>query len=228
MTAVASWTVLDSQLSFADPWLRVRSDRVCTAEGDVFGPYHVIEYPDWTTIVPLVEGSLRLLLVGEYRHGVGAILAGLPSGLVDPADGTVPEEAASTAARRELQEETGYAGGRLDHLAALHPNPSNQSNTAYCYLASGLSRETQPEHGGIGEAQELVEADFVETLAAVRDGLLPVHAIHAAALWSAAARIAGDKTTRFGPLPGRLRCFLAGEASDPAYQAPSAATTVGG
>ncbi len=54
-------------------------------------------------------------------------------------------------------------------------------NTAYCYLASGLSRETQPEHGGIGEVQELVEADLVETLAAVRDGLLPFHAIHAAA-----------------------------------------------
>lgn len=228
MTAIASWTVLDSKLSFADPWLRVRSDRVCTAEGDVFGPFHVIEYPDWVTVVPLVESSLRLLLVREYRHGVGAILAGLPGGLVDPADGNVPAEAAGIAARRELQEETGYAGGRLEHLVTLHPNSSNQSNSAYCYLGAGLSSGRQPGHGGIGEAQEVVETDFVETLAAVRDGLLPFHAIHAAALWAAAARIAGDKTSRFGPLPDRLRCFLAGEPFDSADQAPSAATTVGG
>ena len=75
---------------------------------------------DWVTIVPLVKSSLRLMLVREYRHGVGAILAGLPGGLVDPADGAVPEEAARAAARRELQEETGYAGGRLDHLATQY------------------------------------------------------------------------------------------------------------
>ena len=225
MTAVGPWTVLDSQLSFADPWLRVRSDRVRTAEGDVFGPYHVIEYPDWVTIVPLVEGSFRLLLVREYRHGVGAILAGLPGGLVDLADGQVPQRAAETAARRELREETGYAGGHLEHLATLHPNPSNQSNTAYCYLASGLSRDTASSPGGVGEAQEVLEADFVETLRAVRDGQLPCHAIHAAALWGAAARIAGDRTARFDTLPHRLRSFLGGE---PAYPAPSAGTTVGG
>ena len=71
---------------------------------------------DWVTIVPLVKGSLRLMLVREYRHGVGAILAGLPGRLVDPADVTVPEEAARAAARRELQEET----GRLDHLATQY------------------------------------------------------------------------------------------------------------
>ena len=228
MTAVASWTVLDSRLSFADPWLRVRSDRVRTAEGDVFGPFHVIEYPDWVTIVPLAEGSFRLLLVREYRHGVGAVLAGLPGGLVDPADGVVPEEAAGTAARRELLEETGYAGGQMEHLATLHPNPSNQSNAAYCYLATGLFSEMQSKPGGVGEAQELLEVDLVETLAAVRDGLLPWHAIHVAALWSAAARIAGDKTARFGSLPSRLRCLLAGEIYDPAYQTPDARTLVGG
>ena len=66
---VVSWTVLHSKVAFADPWLRVRSDHVRTADGDVFGPFHVIEYPDWVTIVPLTRDGHRLLTVREYRHG---------------------------------------------------------------------------------------------------------------------------------------------------------------
>ena len=38
MSVVAPWTVLDSAVSFSDPWLRIRSDQVRTAGGDVFGP----------------------------------------------------------------------------------------------------------------------------------------------------------------------------------------------
>ncbi len=64
MTAVVPWTVLDSAITFADPWLRVRSDQVRTVAGDVFGPYHVIEAPDWVTVVPLTRDG-TLLLVRE-------------------------------------------------------------------------------------------------------------------------------------------------------------------
>ena len=148
MTTVASWTVLDSKVAFADPWLRVRSDQVRTADGDVFGPYHVIEAPDWVTIVPLTRDGQRLLTVREYRHGIGAVLAGLPGGLVDPGDGNDRAMAAEAAARRELWEETSYSGGRIERLAAIHPNPSNQTNTAHCFLASGLARRALPQPGG--------------------------------------------------------------------------------
>jgi len=222
MSVVAPWTVLDSAISFADPWLRIRSDRVRTGDGDVFGPFHVVEYPDWVTVVPLVKDSFRLLLVREYRHGVRAVLPGLPGGIVDGTDGTLPAAAARRAAERELREETGYEGGRLEHLATLHPNPSNQSNTAYCFLSTGLFRTGLPKAGGSGEAQEVVEADLVETLTELRDGTRALHAIHAAALWSAAARIAAERSSRFGPLTDRLRHFLSGQEPPPAAYAHSA------
>ncbi len=143
MSHPAPWTVLSSSTTFSDPWLTVRSDQVRTADGDTFGTFHVTEYPDWVTIVGLTEG-FRLVLVREYRHGVRVVPLGLPGGLVDEADGPPGERAAAAAARRELLEETGHGGGTLEPLLTVHPNPSNQTNTAYCFLATGLSGIARP------------------------------------------------------------------------------------
>ncbi len=232
MTTVASWTVLDSKVAFADPWLRVRSDHVRTADGDVFGPYHVIEAPDWVTVVPLTRDGQRLLTVREYRHGIGAVLTGLPGGLVDRGDGNDQAPAAARAARRELWEETGYSGGRIERLLAVHPNPSNQTNTAHCFLATGLVRRALPQPGGPGEVQEVAEVDLVRVLDDVRAGSVTLHAVHVAALWFAAVRIASDRSGRFGTLPARLRRFLTGKRprcpDTSTIDTDFAATTVGG
>jgi len=209
MSRVIPWTVLDSRITFADRWLRVRSDRCRTSEGDAVGPYHVIEYPDWVTVVPLTRGSCGLLTVREYRHGVSAVLTGLPGGLVDMEDGSAGR-AATRAAQRELREETGYGAGQWESLVTLHPNPSNQTNTAFCYLATDLIPVMlQPSHD-IGEALEVVDQDFLGVMAELQRGTLVMHAVHVAALWSAAARIAADRSARFGPLTARLRTFLTG------------------
>lgn len=209
MTGPAPWTVLSSTTTFADPWLRVRSDQVRTAEGDVFGPFHVIEYPDWVTVVALT-GRDRLLLVREYRHGIATVAIGLPGGLVDTADGPSGAEAAQSAARRELLEETGHGGGTLERLTCVHPNSSNQTNTAYCFLATATVRIAAPRHGP-SEVQDVLEADLVDVLELLREGELTLHAVHVAALWSAAARIAADRVDRFGALTLRLRRFLSGQ-----------------
>lgn len=227
LPGVGSWTVLDSSVSFADPRLRVRSDHVRTADGDVFGPYHVIEDPDWVTVVPLTGDGQRLLVVREYRHGIGAVLAGLPGGPVDPGNGN---DGMATAARRELRERMGCSGGRIERLLAVHPNPANQTNTAHCFLATGLVRRTPPQPGGPGDAQEVAEQDLVGVLDDLRAGAVAMHAVHVAALWSAAARIASDRSGRFGALPARLRGFLAGGPRCPGATADAghAERTVGG
>ena len=232
MTALAPWTVIDSTAAFTDPWLRIRSDRVRTADGDVFRPYHVIEAPDWVAVVPPTGDGQQLLTVREYRHGVGAVLTGLPGGLVDPGDGSDRAAAAEAAARRELREETGYSGGRIERLAAVHPNPSNQTNMAHCFLATGLVRLALPQPGGPGEAQEVIETDLIGVLGSLRDDNATMHAVHVVVLWSTAARIAADLSGRFGTLPARLGRFLAGEAprcpAEPLTDAEFAKLGIGG
>lgn len=229
MSHIVPWTVLDSATTFADPWLRVRSDHVRTPGGDVFGPFHVIEYPDWVSVVALTQ-AFRLIMVRKYRHGIGQVAVGLPGGLVDAADGS-GRAAAEAAAARELREETGYGGGALELLATLHPNPSSQTNTASCYLVTSAVRRGDAV-AGVGEHQETFEAELVDVLEELRGGRLTLHAVHAPTLWSAAARIAGDATGRFGPLTAGLGRFFSGQegrsSAAASHVAAIARATIGG
>jgi 8-oxo-dGTP pyrophosphatase MutT (NUDIX family) len=199
------WRILGSRAAYADPWVRVRTDRVVTGAGDVLDSYHVVEYPDWTVVVALTAVDHRLVLVREYRHGIGTILTGLPGGLVDPADGAHGPHAAESAARRELLEETGYAAGPLRLLLTTFPNPSNQSNTAFVFITTEAVLAEESGEAGV----DVVLADFVDVLGQLRRGEFAMHAIHVAALWSAATALAaaGDEAGA-GSLPARLRAAL--------------------
>jgi ADP-ribose pyrophosphatase len=188
------WTVSASRMTFADRRLRVRTDDCLTADGVEVSPFHVIESADWTCVVALTA-DLRLVLVREYRHARGIVIAGLPGGVVEPADGDGTMSIAEAGARRELLEETGYGGGRFVPVLTTYPDPANQTNIATAFLALGVEPK-QAQKLDSGEAVELVLADFPTVLKQLSSGEIRMHAVHVAALWSAAARIV------LGDIPG--------------------------
>ncbi|UUX52061.1 NUDIX hydrolase [Nisaea acidiphila] len=125
------WRVLDSRINFRDRFLSHRMDRCETPHGVIVEPYHVIELPNWVNMVP-VTGDGQVLMIREYRHGIGEVVLGLPSGTVDPGE-TDP----LGTAKRELAEETGAEAPYWVQTGQMFPNAATMNNTCFSFLAVG-------------------------------------------------------------------------------------------
>lgn len=96
-------------------------------------PRVLITCPEWANVVAFTPAR-ELVLVRQFRFGIWAPTLEIPGGLVDA--GESPE----AAARRELEEETGYVAESFRPLGNCHPNPAVQTNRIHTYLAEGCRR----------------------------------------------------------------------------------------
>ena len=127
------WEVLDSEYLFRRPWLTVRHDTVRLPDGRINPEYYVLEYPDWINVLAITEDG-KFVFERQYRHGLGKTCYEIPAGVIEK--GETPLE----AARRELQEETGYGEGEWSPLMTISGNPSTTSNLTHCFLAKGVKK----------------------------------------------------------------------------------------
>jgi len=135
------WKVLSREYLARKLWYTVRVDRVELPNGTVIPEYWISEYAPWVNVVAVTDRE-EVVLIRQYRHGIGAVHYELPAGSSDPEDKSMEE-----AARRELREETGYGGGRWSLLSTLSANPALQNNVTYTFLAEGVVPlgDAQPE-----------------------------------------------------------------------------------
>lgn len=168
------WRVLESRFTYQDRWLKLRTDRCETPTGKILEGFHVIELPDWVNVIP-VDADLNVILALEYRHGAGRRVLGLPSGILEKSD-----PSPLLGAQRELQEETGYGGGRFYSLGSAAPNPAIQSNRAHSFLAVGLQQSLE-RHLDPSEDVEIIRVGFSEFITRTLTGQLDLQSIHLAA-----------------------------------------------
>lgn len=110
----------------------------------------VLDAPSWVNVIALASGD-RVLLVRQWRYGVGAATLEIPGGMVEA--GEDPREAAG----RELLEETGYRAGRIAYLGEVEPNPAFITNRCFTFVADELERLGEPE----GDGEEELTVDSV-------------------------------------------------------------------
>lgn len=130
MTALQPWQILSSTLVVDHRWCQVRQDTVQLSSGTVIDDYFVNVRPDVALVLSITPDQ-KVVLVRQYRHGVGKILLELPAGTFDPG-----QESPEAAAARELEEETGYRTERLTKLATLYDNPVKDTNQIHVFLGT--------------------------------------------------------------------------------------------
>jgi 8-oxo-dGTP pyrophosphatase MutT (NUDIX family) len=128
-----AWTVVESRYLYRrPPWLTLRQDHLRLPSGREIPEYWISEYPPWVNVVAVTAAD-EMILVRQYRPGIGAVHFEVPAGVVDPDDRDF-----EAAARRELAEETGYGGGRWTQLVSLSANPALTNNLTHSFLAEGV------------------------------------------------------------------------------------------
>ena len=130
----------------ADAWRKIDSEQV--ADCEVFAvhratferecdgekaKFYLVENPDWVNVIAVTLNN-DAIFIEQYRQGTESMIFEIPGGMVD--DGEDPE----VTIRRELAEETGYTAGRVIKIGRSYPNPAQQSNVLYHYLALGCER----------------------------------------------------------------------------------------
>ena len=88
----------------------------------------VLETVDWVNIVALTAAN-KVVIVSQHRFGVGKTTVEIPAGLIE--SGETPEQ----AARRELEEETGYTSNDWKYLGSVEANPAFLNNHCHQWLA---------------------------------------------------------------------------------------------
>jgi ADP-ribose pyrophosphatase len=86
-----------------------------------------------SAVMMAVDDRRRILLVRQYRLPARADLWELPAGRLDPGEKPL------TAAKRELEEETGYRARRWKKLISFYPSPGYVSEKMTIFLATDLT-----------------------------------------------------------------------------------------
>lgn len=113
-----------------------------------------------------------VLLTRQFRFPV--YVNEHPDGLlIETAAGLLDDDDPATAIRRETAEETGVNIGELEHVFDVYMSPGSVTERLHFFAATYDASSRSGAGGGLadeGEEIEVLELDFEESLAMIRDG----------------------------------------------------------
>jgi ADP-ribose pyrophosphatase len=162
------WKVLRSDYVVETPYLRLRRDHIELPSGQQIEDYFVRESRGFAVIFALTPDE-RVVLVRQYKHGIGGGVLELPAGAID--DGETP----TACAQRELAEETGFVGDppEPEHVRSFVTDPTNSDSRLHLFFARGARKLVEQDL----DATEDIAVEFAtldELRGYVRDGAIEV------------------------------------------------------
>jgi 8-oxo-dGTP pyrophosphatase MutT (NUDIX family) len=155
------WQILDQQLVYENPWIRVTEFQVLNPSGGrgIYGKVHFKGIA--VGIIPLDE-EFNIYLVGQYRFPLDQYSWEIPEGATGMEEDPLP------AAKRELMEETGLAANEWTRLLSMQLSNSVTDEQAVIFLARGLVQHSpRPEET---ESLAIKKIPFEEAFKMVETG----------------------------------------------------------
>ena len=125
-----SEVTIKTQSVYTGRLLKLRVDTVRLPNGRETTK-EIVEHPGAVAIIPILDNG-KLLVVEQYRTAARRRMMEIPAGTLEAG------EAPLACAKRELIEETGYAGGRFKRLFSCYLAPGYSTEKIHFFLASRL------------------------------------------------------------------------------------------
>ena len=159
------WELIKETHLVQDAWIDFRTNIYRLPNGaEIWPVYNYSKHSFVIIVAPDTQG--RFICVRQYRHGIDEITTEFPAGGIEyrqksdvpyiTAQNTIAsEEDALHAAKRELEEETGYVSDNFIHLLTIPANATLASNNVHIYAATGCEKKT---------SQHLDDTEFLGVL----------------------------------------------------------------
>ncbi len=145
---------LDSELIYEGRVVKVFKDSVKLSTG-AQSFREVVKHSGGVVILAVKDD--KILLVKQFRYPLKEVMFELPAGKLEA--GEVPFE----AAKRELEEETGYCANTWTPLGYVYTSPGYSDEKLYLYKAEDLEfTRCHPDEGEIIEAFEYPVSDVLK------------------------------------------------------------------
>jgi ADP-ribose pyrophosphatase len=128
-------TVHSSELIYKGRQFSFYKERL-TLPHNVDAEMAFVRHPGSAVIVPLFEDH-TIGVIKQYRHVINAYIYEIPAGTMDIG------ESPAQCARRELEEETGYAASEFIAMGKTYLLPAYSDEISYLYLAKRMTRTAQ-------------------------------------------------------------------------------------
>lgn len=156
-----NWKVLsDESVLVNRPWIEVRKETVQVNENTVLNDFYRVILPEFSLVYASVEDG-RIITVEGYKHGPKSVTTGFPGGLLE--EGESPLE----AARRELEEETGYTAENYTYLGSFVIDGNRQCGKAHFFKASNAVKVGLDNQGDLIEKLNIK----LKTLSEIKDDI---------------------------------------------------------
>lgn len=129
---VRKFEVLNSE-TVLDEFLKILKEKVRLPDEKTMD-YYILQLKEVVSVLAINDQD-EVLMCKQYRHPTKQILEDFPAGFVEEG------EDLETAAKRELEEETGYTARKLEKLGSYYYMPGISNVKINYFLATGLKKE---------------------------------------------------------------------------------------